>query len=187
MKLIIVTTLGLCLSLPVAQANEPHPMDASAKQAVKALGSTLMKEVKSAMKDGGPLNAIATCNTKAMPLTNQISNEQGIEISRTALLTRNSDNAPDAWEQRVLQQFTERQSRGEPLKGMSYSEVVDQSGKQVYRMMQAIPTQKACLACHGDNIAPEVTNKLDALYPLDKARGFAEGDLRGAFSLRKVM
>jgi len=64
---------------------------------------------------------------------------------------------------------------------MSYSEVMEQSGYRVYRMMQAIPTQKACLTCHGGNIDPEVAKKLDALYPSDKVREFAEGNSAQCF------
>jgi len=41
-----------------------------------------------------------------------------------------------------------------------------------------------CLACHGDNIAPEVTAAIRAHYPEDQATGFATGQLRGAFSIR---
>ena len=47
--------------------------------------------------------------------------------------------------------------------------------------MKAIPTQPLCLACHGQEIAPPVAEKLAELYPGDKATGFEEGDLRGAF------
>ena len=110
-----------------------------------------------------------------------------MEVSRTALRIRNPGNQADSWELSVMQQFQERQAKGEALPGMSFSEIVEQDGQQVYRMMQAIPTQKACLTCHGGELAPELAQKLNALYPLDKAVGFAEGDLRGAFSVRKAL
>jgi hypothetical protein len=181
--------LGLCLAVAAhgALAIEPESLDASAKQAVKALGATLLNEIQGAMKAEGPLGAIKTCNLQALPLTAQISSQQQLDISRTALRIRNPANQADAWEQRVLQQFQARQASGEPLPGMMHSEVLEQDGRQIYRMMQAIPTQKSCLGCHGSDIAPELAQKLHALYPLDQATGFAEGELRGAFSVRKVM
>jgi hypothetical protein len=47
--------------------------------------------------------------------------------------------------------------------------------------MKAIPTGGLCLACHGETIDPAVAGKIAELYPEDKATGFREGDLRGAF------
>ena len=38
-----------------------------------------------------------------------------------------------------------------------------------------------CLQCHGQSIAPDVREKLSGLYPEDKATGYREGDIRGAF------
>ena len=56
-----------------------------------------------------------------------------------------------------------------------------------FRMMKAIPTGEACLGCHGKEIKPELTAVIDRRYPQDKARGFALGELRGAFTLRRVI
>ena len=38
-----------------------------------------------------------------------------------------------------------------------------------------------CLNCHGKDIDREVVARIDALYPEDRARGYAVGDLRGVF------
>ena len=53
--------------------------------------------------------------------------------------------------------------------------------------MKAIPTGELCLVCHGTQIAPQVLEKLDALYPRDEARGFSAGDIRGAFTITQPM
>ena len=47
--------------------------------------------------------------------------------------------------------------------------------------MKAIPIGGLCLQCHGTAIAPELAEKLSELYPEDKATGYREGDMRGAF------
>ena len=52
--------------------------------------------------------------------------------------------------------------------------------------MKAIPTGEVCLACHGKDINPDVASALDAAYPQDQARGYALGDIRGAFSVSKA-
>jgi len=53
--------------------------------------------------------------------------------------------------------------------------------------MQAIGTAEACLGCHGEKIKPELLSLLDQRYPQDQARGFREGDLRGAFTLSRPL
>lgn len=53
--------------------------------------------------------------------------------------------------------------------------------------MQAIGTAEACLGCHGEKIKPELVELIDRHYPQDQARGFREGDLRGAFTLSRAL
>ncbi|MEJ1297544.1 MAG: DUF3365 domain-containing protein [Candidatus Sedimenticola sp. (ex Thyasira tokunagai)] len=65
--------------------------------------------------------------------------------------------------------------------------MVEVAGKKTFRYMKAIPTAELCLGCHGSEIKPQVTQKLDALYPYDKARGLKAGDIRGVFTLSKTL
>lgn len=53
-----------------------------------------------------------------------------------------------------------------------------------YRYLRAIPTMPICLACHGTDIDPEISDMLREHYPEDQATGFTAGELRGAFSIR---
>jgi hypothetical protein len=73
--------------------------------------------------------------------------------------------------------FESRKAAGEDIKKMEYSEVVGDE----FRYMKAIPTNIVCLKCHGSEIDPKVAAKLEKLYPEDKAIGFKQGDIRGAF------
>jgi hypothetical protein len=72
---------------------------------------------------------------------------------------------------------------GKPVEVWHVSEA---SGQPPFRYMSAIPTQKICLGCHGKSIDPQVKAKLEALYPEDRATGFSEGDLRGAFVITRA-
>jgi hypothetical protein len=56
-----------------------------------------------------------------------------------------------------------------------------------FRLMKAIPTEGLCLSCHGDAISPDVKKALNSYYPQDMATGFSLGDIRGAFSLQKII
>ncbi len=141
-----------------------------------------MSTVKSAMQTGGPVKAVEACQLLAPSIVEQHSQTPWV-VGRTALKVRNPDNAPDAWEKQVLEQFAQRTGAGEAVSALTHSEIV--AGE--FRMMKAIPTGEACLGCHGKKIKPELLTVIDQRYPQDKARGFDLGELRGAFTLRRTL
>ncbi len=58
----------------------------------------------------------------------------------------------------------------------------------MFRMVKAIPTGEICLVCHGGaEVKPEVEARLAELYPDDRARGFGPGEMRGVFTLSKLL
>lgn len=142
----------------------------------------LLDTVKAAMLDGGPAKAVEACQLLAPQIAVQHS-QAPWQVGRTALKVRNPNNAPDAWEHRVLEQFAARAAAGEPVAELKHAEIVDGE----FRLMKAIPTGEPCLACHGQNIKPELAAVIDQRYPQDQARGFALGELRGAFTLRRAL
>ena len=153
----------------------------AAKGAMKALGGSLKKELQTVMTAGGPVEAIHVCNTKANSITMQVMQEKGMDLGRVSLRNRSPENAADGWKKAILEDFEARKAAGEAPDKLVYREIVDADGGKEFRMMKAIPTAKLCLTCHGTSIAPEVASKIDEIYPDDKAKGFNEGDLRGAF------
>jgi len=152
-----------------------------AKAAIGAFASALKAELKNAMQQGGPVNAIGVCNATAMPITGKVSLEQGLRLSRVSLKNRNPANMPKEWQKEVLESFENRKAAGDDPATMAWSEVAAIDGQQQFRFMKAIPTGALCLQCHGSNISPEVSARLAKLYPGDKATGYAEGEIRGAF------
>lgn len=179
--------LALSVALNVAWAEEADIATQQARQAAVALGKTLKQELVSAMQKGGPVEAISVCNLKAMPLTQQISEETGWQVGRTSLKVRNPANTPDDWERRQLEKFQARLDAGEPMASLESMTTETRDGVTIQRYMKAIPVQGPCLACHGATLSPAVQNKLDGLYPHDKARGYQLGELRGAFTLEKAL
>lgn len=158
-----------------------------ARNATKTFGQTLVGEVMTSMKAGGPVPTIGMCQQRAPQIAQQLSSESGWNMGRTSLKLRNPANAPDNWELAVLKSFEQRKTNGEPLRTMEYSEVVEQDGQKMFRYMKPIPTAKPCLHCHAAEIKAPVEETLQILYPADKARGFREGDIRGAFTLNKIL
>ncbi|MCG6869223.1 MAG: DUF3365 domain-containing protein [Gammaproteobacteria bacterium] len=181
---------AFCLTLgtTAAIAADPQEVDAYAAEA-RAAGTQLFIELKKVVTEAaqakGAAAAIEVCNVKALPTSQRVSEETGMDVGRTSHKLRNPKNAPDAWEKKVLADFQARKAAGEPLEEMEYYEVVDDNGKEVFRYMKAIPLGGVCFNCHGTSLKPEVKARLDELYPEDKARGFIPGDLRGALTIKK--
>lgn len=163
-------------------------MTAESRATVKQFFGMLKGELVGALKSGGPVKAISSCNLKAPDIAHKISEKKGWQVGRTSLKLRNPGNAPDAWEKAVLEKFDARKAAGEDPKKMEYSEVVTANGHKTFRYMKAIPTApKPCLACHGGKIDDKVAKSLASLYPDDQARGYKAGDIRGAFTISAPM
>ncbi|MFM2318168.1 MAG: hypothetical protein RLZZ215_789 [Pseudomonadota bacterium] len=157
-----------------------------AKTAIKMYGGQLKTELQTAMQAGGPINALTACQIKAPEVAKSVSASQQLQISRVSLRNRNPVmGMPSEWQAQVLNDFEARKVKGEALESLVYSELVESNGKQEYRFMKAIPTEAMCLTCHGSDISPAIMTRLTELYPQDKATGFKEGDLRGAFVVVK--
>lgn len=168
---------------------EPAEADiAAARSAAKELGTNLKAELVAALEAGGPSTALGVCRTVAPSIAENASKAHGLKVGRTALKVRNPDNAPDAFEQRVLKEFVEKIAAGSNPDALEHAEIVSEGGVKEFRYMKAIPTAaKPCLACHGANVAPELKAQILDLYPEDQATGFKAGELRGAFTVRKVL
>ena len=156
---------------------------AASREAIGSFAGALQEQLKAAMAVGGPTAAIEVCKIVAPDIAAEASEERGWRIGRTSLKLRNPANAPDAWELAVLRDFEARRAAGEDPAGIDHAELVVRAGKRTFRYMKAIGTQAVCTLCHGAAIAPEVSARLDALYPEDLARGFEVGDIRGAFTI----
>lgn len=146
------------------------------------LVKTLEGRLKTAMKSGGPPAAIRVCAEEAQQLTRAVEREAAIAyLKRVGVRIRNQENAPDQWEAAALDFFTRGGTTAGGYPADYVQEVTGPDGLRQIRYYKAIPTQARCLLCHGgaDNIPASVRSVLDAQYPEDRARGFAEGDLRG--------
>lgn len=156
---------------------------AASQEAIKSLAGTLKGQLSLAMADGGPIAAIEVCNLVAPEIAHAESMARGWRVGRTSLKLRNPANAPDAWELAVLQDFEARKAAGADPKTLDHAEIVTADGRRSFRYMKAIITMEVCTACHGASVAPDIAAQLDALYPEDRARGYAVGDIRGAFTV----
>ncbi len=183
LKLILaVLSIPVLLILQSAEAIDKAELKKEAVSIVKRFGGTLKPELKNAIMTGGPAHAIYVCSERAPAIAQSLSDDTGWYVSRVSLKPRNSQTAiPDAWERKVLEQFDQRQASGESAEKMAFAEGVD--GK--FRFMKAQGVQTVCMNCHAVEIKPETEAALKEKYPLDKARGYTLGQIRGAFSLSR--
>ncbi len=165
-----------------APAVDKAALAEEAKGAVQAMGGKLKGELEAAMKAGGPVEALNVCKDKAPEIAKAVSAEKGVQVSRVSLKNRNPEmGAANEWQTKVLNDFEAKKAAGTDPATIAYAEVVGNE----FRFMKAIPTGEVCLKCHGTDLSPAVTAKLTELYPNDKATGYKEGDLRGAFVVVK--
>ena len=189
-KLIVATLGGAILALPgfvyadnhggAGHQEAPAELVAQAQGKTKQLGRQLKTELMKAIKEGGLTAGVEVCNHAAGPIAEGVS-DQNWQVGRTSLKFRNPKNAPDQWEQEQLTAFAEALSAGQPAGKLKAVHWDDET--QTLRYMSPIMTGAPCVNCHGVEVKPAVADKIKALYPDDKATGFEEGQLRGAFTV----
>lgn len=117
----------------------------------------------------------------------EISNAGKIDFSRTAITVRNPANAPDAWETRQMELFNFMADAGQDPEGFEVAEIVSEGNEKVFRWMRPTVMVEACMTCHGEGVSERIKLLLGQEYPLDDALGYSEGQLGGAYSVRKVL
>ncbi len=186
-KIVAAAVAALVLTVP-AVAEDTAALGKEGKAAIMEFGGALKGALKTALKEGGPVKAISVCNTEAPEIAAKVSASSGWTVARSSHKLRNPKNAPDAFTAAAIEDFLARQAGGEKAETMAKAGIVEEGGKRVFHLVKAIPTGEVCLDCHGGAEVNAMTEeKLAELYPQDKARGFSVGEMRGVFTLTKVL
>lgn len=166
----------------------PQPVIEQAAGIANRFGAELMGKLQAAMAQGGPVAAVEICQVEAPAIASRLSRETGWHVHRVGTRVRNPHTGqPDAWEQFALQELDRRVRAGEQPEQLVIATTVKEPQGDAHRYMRAIVTGPLCLACHGatEQQSPELRAALGKAYPHDAATGYAPGELRGAFSLRR--
>lgn len=184
-SLLLVSLLaGMSFQVAAGSVDSTQALDAEAMQIVQTFAQTLKPKLQGAIQSGGLVHAIDICSVEAPKIAKNLSQKTGWDIKRVSLKPRNTSSATaDVFERMVLEQFDERQTNGEQVSGMMYSEVIDDQ----YRFMKPQAVEGICLSCHGQSLHPDVQQAITLLYPEDSATGYSLGKIRGAFSLVKAL
>jgi hypothetical protein len=173
-----------------ARAQQPTELLAQSREAAASLLQQLGTQLKSTLAEHGPEGSVAVCKSIAPELAGRLSREKGWKIARVSLKTRNPLlGTPDAWEQKVLEEFDRKVAAGAKAETLEFGEVVNEPAARYYRYMKAIPVQPLCLTCHGsrDQMPPLILEQLGADYPHDRATGYSPGQVRGAVTVKRPL
>jgi hypothetical protein len=152
----------------------------------RTVADAFMQELKGALTQAigtqGVAGAVAVCREQAPAIAARLSAEHGARVTRKAERNRNPSATLDDIERAEWPAFAAAPmvSPGKPREKVITHQ---QDGEPRLRYLRAIPTAGLCLACHGESLAVDVREALNEQYPDDLATGFAEGDLRGLFSI----
>lgn len=143
----------------------------------KALGKNLMGQ----LKKNGTLKALEFCNINALHITDSISKHYNVKIQRVSDKPRNTKNKALSSDLKIIEDYKLDLKQGTELKPQILTTL--KTNKMLYA---PIITNKMCLQCHGKpkiGIKEDIINKIDLLYPNDKAKDYSEQELRGVWKI----
>jgi hypothetical protein len=146
----------------------------------KAQG-VLLANVSSAMQKGGPEYAIEFCNLEASSLIDSLSEANNCVVSRVSAKNRNPENVLKNKNEKQLWDFYATRLEN----GNAPDTLIQQEKSLIYYkpIKTAMP---ACLNCHGtpgEDIQPATLQKIQKLYPDDKATGYSLNEFRGMWKI----
>ncbi len=154
--------------------------DSISLEAQKQLVSNLQK----AIAEKGVAGAVEFCNVQASPILKEVSQKYGVEIRRASNRYRNPADQPDEEEKPILEAYeynVESHLESEP----NIQKI--QGGETLLFTKAIVIPGGFCLSCHGDpekDIDAATLEKVNSLYPGDRAKDHKLGDLRGMWSIR---
>ena len=178
----------------VAAACEAHPERPAqtdilaARQAALAFDLRLKREItERIIREDDPVAVYLAYADHVPGWGKEISDAYRLDFSRTALGVRNPANAPEDWERRQMELFNFLADSGQDPETFEKSEIVQEGAEKVFRWIRPLVMSETCLTCHGEALDGRIKLLLAQEYPLDNASGYSEGQLGGAYSVRKVL
>ncbi|MBK9252863.1 MAG: DUF3365 domain-containing protein [Proteobacteria bacterium] len=181
----LVIGFGLLPGMLVVAADSPWQVEAAG--IADRFQAELQGRLQQAMAAGGPVEAVRVCQVEAPAIASRLSRETGWQVRRIGTRVRNPlTGVPDEWERDQLPQLAARLAQGGEMPNASSQTITEQGVEQRY--LRAIVVGPLCLSCHGDTSAQSEALRaaLQQGYPHDAATGYRQGQLRGAFALRRV-
>jgi Protein of unknown function (DUF3365) len=186
--LILTVTLGAQQPLPTSSPiptfptwpaskapAELQPVISRADLVVVAMHDSVLRELTDALSRGGPGSAMAFCHLDSTYVAQRVGRTEGIGAGRTSDRLRNPTNAPKPWAAALVKANAGKEARS--VEGFAV-DLGDRVG-----LLRPIAERAMCDGCHGpaDKLSPAVRSALQDRYPVDRAVGFRDGEIRGWF------
>ena len=188
--LALVVGVTAYLSAATANAQAQAQLLSESRETATSLLQQLSTRLRATLAENGPEGSVSVCKTLAPELAGKLSRETGWRVARVSLRTRNPLlGTPDAWEQRILEEFDRRAAAGDKPETLEFGEVVNEPAGRYFRYLKAIPVSALCVTCHGprDQLSPFIQEQLRSDYPHDKAVGYSPGQIRGAVTIKRPL
>ena len=185
------TWIAFALAVSACEPRAERPAKAdilAARQAALSFDQRMKREIiDRIMREEDPVAVYLAYADHVPGWGKEISDAALPDFSRTALGTRNPANAPDDWERRQMELFNFMADSGQDPEAFEAAEIVQEGPEKVFRWLRPVVMSEACLTCHGEAPDSRIKLLLGQEYPLDEASGYSEGQLGGAYSVRKVL
>lgn len=144
---------------------------------------SLIQALQKAIEEKGIDGAIDFCKVEALPVTKKVADTYNVEIRRASTKNRNPKNQPTELEKTLLDAYQYNVENGID----SRSNIQKTEDGEVLLFTKAITIPGGlCLKCHGEpgkDISQATLDKINSLYPDDKAIHYKVGELRGMWSI----
>jgi len=192
MKLLAWTLAALVVFARAALAEEPgHEKQVNEIRAIALRVSMEYREqLIRELKLSGPLRSLVMCKFLCPEIVSSKARKLGWKISMVSLRPRDpAVGTADAWEQKVLFNFSRRAAKGAGEEVLEYAQVVKEPQGRYLRYGRALTAEPLCLTCHGARKAlpEEVKTQLAIDYPFDEATGYRAGEVIGMVSIKRPL
>jgi Protein of unknown function (DUF3365) len=176
---------GLAACAP--KVMKPDPVDlTAARQSALLLEVAIRNQLLDRLeRDEAPAAVYTAYRDEVRVITGDIAKKAGVDLKRVSERVRNPANAADDWERKQLALFQYWLDAGLDEHTLEVSEIVTEGKVKYFRWMRPITMGETCITCHGDKIEPKLLTLLVHDFPDDEATGYFEGELAGAYSVKK--
>lgn len=180
----LLTFLFACSNKKEQNEIPPETYDQYMKMGGRISGeaqAVLLTVVSDALQQGGAEYAVGFCNLQASSIVDSLSRKHNATIGRVSKKNRNPENNLKNDKEKKLWK-----DMAKALKAGHAHDTLLMTDNQLIFYRPIITLMPGCLECHGtpgEKILPSTLEKIQTLYPEDKATGYELNEFRGLWKI----